>query len=76
MSIDPPALAHQILQPVPCGHLHLVVAADSRGQGVGRRLERAARDWASTHGVRQLVAGIHVDNQAASREKSRSSPHH
>ncbi|SDY63457.1 Protein N-acetyltransferase, RimJ/RimL family [Modestobacter sp. DSM 44400] len=65
VSADPPPPAHQILLPVPTGHLHLVVAAYERGQGVGRRLERAAREWASLHSVRQLVAGIHVDNHPA-----------
>jgi len=42
-----------------------VVAAHERGQGLGRRLELAARKWASLHGVRQLVAGIHVNNHTA-----------
>jgi len=65
VSADPPPPAHQILLPVPSAHLHLVVAADVRGQGVGRRLERAAREWASLHGLRQLIAGIHVDNETA-----------
>lgn len=65
VSIDPSPPAHQILLPAPSGHLHLVVASDTRGQGVGRRLERAAREWASLHGVRQLVAGIHVANHTA-----------
>ena len=65
VSIDPPSPAHAILLPVPAGRLHLMVARDRRGQGVGRRLERAAREWASLHGVRQLVAGIHVDNHNA-----------
>lgn len=32
VSIDPSPPAHQILLPVPTGHLHLVVAAHERGQ--------------------------------------------
>jgi GNAT superfamily N-acetyltransferase len=65
VSLDPPAPAHQILLPVPSAHLHLVVAAHARGQGLGRRLELAAREWAGSRGVQHLVAGIQVDNRAA-----------
>lgn len=65
VSLDAPPPAHQILLPVPSAHLHLVVAARARGQGLGRRLELAARKWAGSRGVQQLVAGIQVDNQAA-----------
>ncbi len=65
VSLDPPPPAHQILLPVPSAHLHVVVAVPARGQGLGRRLELAAREWAGCHGAQQLVAGIQVDNQAA-----------
>ncbi len=65
VSLDPPPPAHQILLPVPSAHLHAVVAARARGQGLGRRLELAAREWAGSRGAQQLIAGIQVDNQAA-----------
>ncbi len=65
VSLDPPPPAHQILLPVPSAHLHVVVAAPARGQGLGRRLELAAREWTGSRGVQQLVAGIQIDNQAA-----------
>jgi len=65
VSLDPPPPAHQILLPVPSAHLHAVVAARARGQGLGRRRELAAREWAGSRGAQQLIAGIQVDNQAA-----------
>jgi len=65
VSLDPPPPAHQVLLPVPSAHLHVVVAARARGQGLGRRLELAAREWAGSRGAQQLIAGIQVDNQAA-----------
>ncbi len=58
VSLDPPPPDHQILLPMPSAHLHVVVAAQARSQGLGRRLELAAREWAGSR-------GIQVDNQAA-----------
>jgi len=65
VALDPPPPAHQILLPVPSVHLHVVVAAPARSQGLGRRLELAARQRAGSRGAQQLIAGIQVDNQAA-----------
>lgn len=65
VSFDSLPPTHQILLPVLTGRVHLVVASGSRGQGVGRSLDCAAREWASDRGVRQLVAGIQVDNHAS-----------
>jgi len=65
VTLDPPPPAHQILLPVPNAHLHVIVAALARGQGIGGRLELAAREWAGSRGVQQLIAGIQIDNQAA-----------
>jgi GNAT superfamily N-acetyltransferase len=65
LDLEPPA--HQILQPLTSAHVHLVVAAQARGLGLGAALAQAAQMWAAAQGVRQLVAGIQSDNRPALR---------
>jgi GNAT superfamily N-acetyltransferase len=47
--------------------VHLVVAQQARGLGLGAALAEAAQAWAACRGVRQLVAGIQSDNRPALR---------
>lgn len=65
VSLDDPPPGHQVLQPTPTARLHVVVAPQARGQGIGTALEAAAGDWAAAQGARLLVAGIQADNEAA-----------
>ena len=65
VALDPEPPAHQILEPLPSAHVHLVVAERVRGLGLGAALAEAAQAWAAGRGVRQLVAGIHSDNRPA-----------
>jgi len=67
VALDPPPPAHQILEPVLSGHVHLVVAERARGLGLGTALAEAAHAWAASRGVRQLVAGIQSDNRPGLR---------
>jgi len=67
IALDPEPPAHQILEPLPSAHVHLVVAQQTRGLGLGAALAEAAQAWAAARGVRQLVAGIQSDNRPALR---------
>lgn len=44
---------------------HLFVAAERRGQGVGRALVARARDWAQGEGCAVLLVGTRPDNSRA-----------
>lgn len=65
IAIDPEPSADQILLPLLSAHVHVVVAEQARGLGLGAALVEAAQAWAAGRGVRQLVAGIQSDNGAA-----------
>ena len=67
VAVDPEPPAHQVLQPLRSAHLHLVVAEQARGLGLGSALSEAVQAWAADRGVRQLVAGIQSDNEPALR---------
>jgi len=67
VALDPEPPAHQILKPLLSAHVHLVVAQQARGLGVGAALAEAAQAWAAGLGVLQLVAGIQSDNRPALR---------
>jgi ribosomal protein S18 acetylase RimI-like enzyme len=47
---------------MPAAHVHVVVSSDARGRGVVRALLRCAEEWASTHGIERLIAGVQTDN--------------
>jgi ribosomal protein S18 acetylase RimI-like enzyme len=61
---NPPPPDDEILRPVPAAHVHVVVSRDARGRGVGTALLQRAEEWASTHGIERLVAGIQSDNSS------------
>ncbi len=65
--LDPEPPAHQILEPLLSAHVHLVIAGQARGLGLGAALAEADQAWAAARGVRQLVAGIQSDNRPALR---------
>ena len=56
-------------QPVfEVGDLHrVVVRADRRGQGIGRRLVRAGAEWAGALGAERMMLEVDVTNVAARR---------
>src|SRR4051812_17392740 len=62
---SPPPPPDQILVPVPSAQIHIVVAQDRRGAGVGARLRTAVERLARDQGIRQLVAPIHAANARA-----------
>jgi RimJ/RimL family protein N-acetyltransferase len=57
LSVDP--------TPFGYGELGMLVAADSRGRGVGTALVAAAIEWARASGLHKLTLGVFPHNDAA-----------
>jgi acetyltransferase len=63
-----------------CGELAIAVADAYQGRGVGRRLFRAAVNWASQHGLTSVTATAFADNWrvirllGSSRRGARTTP--
>jgi RimJ/RimL family protein N-acetyltransferase len=47
------------------GEIGMMVAAGSRGRGVGTALVEAAIEWSRSHGLHKLALGVFPHNQAA-----------
>lgn len=43
----------------------VIVRADRRGEGIGRRLVRAGIEWAEALGVERMILEVAVENEAA-----------
>ncbi len=56
----------------PVGYLEgWYVDPDARGKSVGRRLIRAAEDWARSRGYREMASDTHLENVGSQRAHAR-----
>jgi ribosomal protein S18 acetylase RimI-like enzyme len=63
----PPPSRGSMIREVRAADVGIVVAADHRGTGIGRRLMEAAEDRAAREGVEMLVLDAHAANEPALR---------